>query len=83
MKKRKSPNLLDDFKAVIVTAGIHEHMIHRFLRERGGSASKKEVYESLGDDADSRRTIDEKLRTMECLGLVTIDGEEVKISHER
>ena len=48
-----------------------------------GSALKEEICESLGDDAESRRTIDEKLRTMERFGLVTIDGEEVKISHER
>ena len=68
---------------MIVTARINDHMIHRFLKERGGSASKKEICESLGDDAESRRTIDEKLRTLERFGLVTIDGEEVKISHER
>ena len=66
-----------------MTAGIHEHVIHRFLRERGGSASKKEIYGAFGDDAESRRTIDDKLRMMERFGLIIIDGEEVKISHER
>ena len=68
---------------MIVTAGIHEHVIHRLLRERGGSALKEEIYGAFGDDAESRRTIDDKLRMMERFGLVTTDGEEVKISHER
>jgi hypothetical protein len=68
---------------VIVTAGIHEDVIHRFLRERGGSASRKEIYRALGDDAESRSMIDDKLRTMERFGLITTYGEEVKISHER
>jgi len=49
----------------------------RFLRERGGSASKKEIYRALGDDVESRQMIDEKLRMMERFGLVAIDGEEV------
>jgi len=60
-------------------AVIYEHMIHRFLRERGGSASKKEIYKALGDDSESRRMIDEKLRMMERFGLIVVDGEEVKL----
>ena len=60
-------------------AVIYEHVIHRFLREHGGSASKKEIYKALGDDVESRRMIDEKLRMMERFGLVTINGEEVKV----
>lgn len=58
---------------------IYEHTIHRFLKERGGSASKKEIYRALGDDAASRRMIDEKISMMERFGLVVIDGEEVKV----
>lgn len=65
---------------MIVTAGINECAIHKFLRERGESALKKEIYRAFGDNAESRRTIDEKLRTIERFGLVIIDGEEVKIS---
>jgi len=64
-------------------AGIHEHMIHRFPREHGGSALKKEIYGAFGDGAESRGTIDEKLRTMERFGLIIIDGEEVRIRQER
>jgi len=68
---------------VIVTAVIDDHVVHRFLRKHGGSALKKEIYGAFGDDAESRRMVDDKLRTMERFGLVLIDGEEVKISHER
>lgn len=64
---------------MINIAVIYEHMIHRFLRERGGSASKKEIYKALGDDDASRRMIDDKLRMMERFGLVIIDGEGVKV----
>lgn len=60
-------------------ARVYEHTIHRFLRERGGSASKKEIYGALGDDVESRQMIDEKLRMMERFGLIVIDGEEVNI----
>ena len=63
----------------MVMVEIYEHTIHSFLRERGGSASKDEIYRALGDDAESRRRIDERLRMMERFGLVVIDGEEVKI----
>jgi DNA-binding HxlR family transcriptional regulator len=60
-------------------AEIYEHVIHRFLRERGGSAAKKEIYKDLGDDEASRRMIDDKLRMMERFGLVIIDEEEVRV----
>lgn len=63
----------------MIMAVIFEHMIHRFLRDRGGSASKKEIYKAFGDDPASRRMIQEKLGMMERFGLVVIDGEEVKI----
>ena len=58
---------------------VFEHTIHRFLREQGGSASKKNIYKALGDDSESRRRIDEKLSMMERFGLVVIDGEEVRV----
>ncbi len=64
---------------MINMAVIFEHVIHRFLREHGGSALKKEIYKALGDDSESRRTIDDKLRMMERFGLVIINGEEVKV----
>jgi hypothetical protein len=58
---------------------IYEHAIHKFLREHDGSASKNEIYKALGDDAESRRMIDEKLRMMERFGLIVIDGEKVNV----
>ena len=58
---------------------IYEHTIHRFLREHDGSASRDEIYRALGEDMETRRGIDERLRMMERFGLVVIDGEEVKI----
>jgi DNA-binding HxlR family transcriptional regulator len=60
-------------------AVVYEYVIHRLLRERGGSASKEEIYKALGDDDASRRMIDDKLRMMERFGLVIINGEEVKV----
>jgi len=60
-------------------AEIYEHVIHSFIRERGGSASKNEIYTALGSDTESKRRIDEKLRMMERFGLIVIDGEKVKI----
>ena len=63
----------------MVMVEIYEHTIYGFLGERGGSASRDEIYRALGDDVESRRRIDERLRMMERLELVIIDGEEVKI----
>ena len=63
-------------------AVVYEYAIHRFLRERGGLASKEEIYKALGDDDASRRMIDDKLRMMERFGLVIIDGEEVKVKQK-
>lgn len=64
---------------VILISVIFEHMIHRFLKDRGGTASRDEIYKALGDDEGRRRNIDEKLRMMERFGFVIIDGEEVKL----
>lgn len=58
---------------------VQEYKIHRFIREQGGKASKKAIYTALGDSAESRRIIDEKLSMMERFGLIIIDGEEVKV----
>lgn len=57
---------------------IQEYMIHRFIREHGGEATKQQIFETLGNDDESKRIIEEKLRMMERFGLVIIDGEEVK-----
>ena len=58
---------------------VQEYKIHRFIKGQGGKASKKAIYTALGDDAESRRSIDEKLKMMERFGLIIIDGEEVKL----
>jgi hypothetical protein len=72
-------SLSTGYTSVIIMAEIYEHVIHKFLREHGGSASKNEIYKALGDDAESRRMIDEKLRMMERFGLIVIDGEKVNV----
>ena len=58
---------------------VQEYKIHRFIKGQGGNASKKAIYTALGDSAESRRSIDEKLSMMERFGLIIIDGEEVKV----
>jgi len=60
-------------------AEIYEHAIHRFLKERGGSASKKELYKALGVDEKSKERIDERLAMMERFGLVVIEGDKVRL----
>ena len=60
-------------------AEIFEHMIYGFLNEQGGRSSKEKIYEAIGDDAERRKNIDEKLRMMERFGIVIIDGDEVKL----
>ena len=58
---------------------VQDYMIHRFIREQGGKATKREILEALGSDEDSRRRIEEKLTMMERFGLVIIEGKEVII----
>jgi len=58
---------------------VQEYVIHRFIKGQGGNASKETIYRALGEDAESRRSIDEKLKMMERFGLIIIDGEEVKL----
>ena len=58
---------------------VQDYIIHRFVRERGGKASKQEILEALGSDEESRRMIEEKLTMMERFGIVAIEGEDVRI----
>ncbi|MEM3028066.1 MAG: hypothetical protein QW220_04995, partial [Candidatus Bathyarchaeia archaeon] len=58
---------------------ISEYTIHRFIKERGGTTSKMEIYKALGGDAESRRSIDEKLRMMERYELIIIDEDKVRL----
>ena len=58
---------------------VQEYVIHRFIKGQGGKASKKAIYRAVGDNAESRRSIDEKLKMMGRFGLIIIDGEEVKV----
>ena len=58
---------------------VQEYVIHRFIKGQGGKTSKKAIYTALGDNAESRRIIDEKLSMMERFGLIIIDEEEVEV----
>lgn len=58
---------------------VQDYKILRFIKEQGGNTSVKAIYTALGDSADSRRSIDEKLRMMERFGLIIVDGKEVKV----
>jgi len=57
----------------------HEHVIWRFIKDHGGRATKQQIFEALGDDEESKKTIEEKLRTMENMGIVMTEGDEVRI----
>ena len=61
---------------------IQEYKIHRFIREHGGETTKQQIFETLGNDDESKRIIEGKLRMMERFGLVIIDGEEVKMKEK-
>ena len=62
---------------------VQDYIIHRFIREQGGKATKQQIFEALGSDKETRRRIEEKLMMMDRFGLVVIDGEEVKIAETR
>ena len=62
---------------------VQDYIIHRFIREQGGKATKKQIFEAFGSDKETRRRIEEKLMMMDRFGLVVIDGEEVKIAETR
>ena len=54
-------------------------MVHRFIRERDGKASKQEILEALGKDEECRRAIEEKLMMMARFGIVAIEGDIIRI----
>ena len=56
---------------------VQEYIIHRFLREQGGRATKKQILEALGSDEESKRLIKDKLTLMARFGIITINGENV------
>ena len=58
---------------------IQDYKIHRFIREQGGKTTKKEIFEALGSDKESKRLIEDKLMMMARFGLITINGDEVTI----
>ena len=58
---------------------VQDYIIHRFIRESGGKATKREILEALGCDEESRRTIEAKLMMMERFGIVTIEGDIIRI----
>jgi len=59
-------------------AEIRDRDIYRFIKEGGGRATRRRIFEALGDDEESRKTIEEKLM-MARMGIVIIEGDEVKI----
>ena len=59
---------------------IQDYVIHRFIRERGGKATKKEVLEALGRDEESKRLIEEKMMMMARFGILSIDGDVVEVT---
>ena len=58
---------------------VQDHIIHRFLRERNGKATKKEILEALGGDEESKRLIEEKVTMMARFDILTIEGDVVSI----
>ena len=62
---------------------IRDYMIHRFLREQGGRATKKEILEALGSGEESKRLIEDKLAMMARFNIIMIDGEIVSLRQLR
>jgi len=58
---------------------VQDYIIHRFIRESGGKAMKREILEALGCDEESKRMIEEKLTMMERFGIVAIEGDNIRI----
>ena len=50
---------------------VQDYMIHKFLRECDGKATKQEDLEALGSNED-------RLMIMQRMGIVVIDGDIVK-----
>jgi len=57
-----------------------DHVIYRAIRDRGGRATKQQIFEALGDDAGTRKAIEERLRLMATYGIVAIEGDEVRLT---
>jgi hypothetical protein len=64
---------------VMYMAEIRDRDIYRFIKEGGGRATRRQIFEALGDDEESRKTIEEKLMMMARMGIVIIEGDEVRI----
>jgi len=60
-------------------AEIRDRDIYSFIKEGGGRATRRRIFEALGDDEESRKTIEEKLMMMARMGIVIIEGDEVRI----
>jgi len=61
-------------------AEIRDRDIYRFIKEgEGGRATRRRIFEALGDDEESRKTIEEKLMMMARMGIVIIEGDEFRI----
>jgi len=58
---------------------VQDYMIHKFVRERGGKASKQDIFEALGTDEETKRIIGEKLTMMARFGIITIKGDVIRI----
>lgn len=60
-------------------AAIQDYMIYNVLRDRGGRATKAQIFEALGGGDEVRKVVEEKLRMMARFGLVVVEGDMVKI----
>ena len=61
---------------------ISDYTIYKIIENQGGKTTKKQIFEALealGGPEAEKRIIEEKLRTMERFGIITIDGDEVTI----
>ena len=58
---------------------VHEHVIWRFIKEHGGRATKKQIFETFAGDEETRGFIEEKLGMMRSMGIVVIERDEVEI----
>ena len=58
---------------------ISDYTIYKIIENQGGKTTKKHIFEALGGPEAEKRIIEEKLRTMERFGIITINGDEVTI----
>ena len=58
---------------------IQDHIIYKIIKDQGGSATKKQIFDAFEDDEETKRLIEERLRVMERFGILTVDGDEVRI----